>query len=191
MTGVNFQPGSKNDQNGANGSNTTGVQEAIKVLSLRLPKVVGARAVAPGELLNAQGSGGNPMIDSVVNQVLARYFPTEAPMMGQAPGQAPVLGPGPGESSTMPPSRPIRAPHVSPGTGAPPPAVKGPTADRPPNVTVDKPLSPIAPPELPMTGGSPSGGDGLFDLLRKKNQGGDYDPTSPGMFPPAYLPNVL
>jgi hypothetical protein len=50
----------------------SGVQEAIRVLSLRLPRVVGAQSAASMPLLTSQGSGGNPMIDSIVNQVLSR-----------------------------------------------------------------------------------------------------------------------
>ena len=101
--GVSFQPSDPN-ATGAQKSPQQSLQEAIQVLSLRLPKTVGARAVAPGELLNAQGSGGNPRVDSVVNQVMSRMFPT-----GNAPGGAPVLGGQmPGTSGTMPVSPPVR-----------------------------------------------------------------------------------
>ena len=96
MIGVNFQPGS-NGQQGQNGqgqsrpSGAGGIQEAIKVLSLRLPKVVGAQASAPMPLLTSQGSGGNPRVDSVVNQVMARFAPQGPGQMGQPPmGQAPM-----------------------------------------------------------------------------------------------------
>jgi hypothetical protein len=76
-TGLTFQPGTDPDNwERTDGRvarpNSGGVQEAIKILSLRLPKVVGAQAPAPMPLLTSQGSGGNPMIDSVVNQVMAR-----------------------------------------------------------------------------------------------------------------------
>ena len=92
--GVTFQPGSGSGSDGSgtrpNGQNA-GVQEAIKVLSLRVPRVVGAQALAPSFLLNSQGSGGNPRIDSVVNTVLARMFPTG----GQAPSNVPSFGTAP------------------------------------------------------------------------------------------------
>lgn len=96
MIGKSFQPGEdKAVQAGeARGS---GVQEAIKVLSLRLPKVVGAQAATPMPLLQSQGSGGNPRVDSIVQSVLSKIFPTQGPS-----GPAPVLGPKPEESSPMP-----------------------------------------------------------------------------------------
>ncbi len=79
IPGVNFQPGTpgygeQGPSRPQSGSNQ-GVQEAIKVLSLRLPKVVGARSVAPAPLLTSQGSGGSPHVDSIVESVLARVFP--------------------------------------------------------------------------------------------------------------------
>ena len=84
MIGVNFQPGSNQDEarNGSPRPGASGVQEAIKVLSLRLPKVVGAQGVTPMPLLTSQGAGGNPRVDSVVNQIMQRFAPTQAP---QAP----------------------------------------------------------------------------------------------------------
>lgn len=108
--GVNFQPGMM----GPNGSQPrpksgNSVQEAIKILSLRLPKQVGPNALAPAALLNAQGSNGNPRVDSVVSQVMGRMFPQgqpESPAAGAS--GAPVLGPSAGENSTMPVSSPIR-----------------------------------------------------------------------------------
>jgi hypothetical protein len=77
MIGVSFQPGSQEfGQGGQDGQSRptagSGVQEAIRVLSLRLPKVVGAQSPAAMPLLTSQGSGGNPMIDSIVNQILSR-----------------------------------------------------------------------------------------------------------------------
>src|SRR5688572_3321475 len=87
--GVNFQPGggpNGNPEQPRNGN--AGVQEAIKILSLRLPKVVGAQAAAPMALLTSQGGGGN-RVDSVVNQILARIMPTGQPMGQPMAGFAP------------------------------------------------------------------------------------------------------
>ena len=104
ITGVSFRPGDPQQQQygQSNGQSSNPVQEAIKVLSLRLPKVVGARATAPTPLLTSQGSAGN-RVDSVVNQVLARIFgqgaaPVAAPMIPtkmpgeRAPSDEPVSG---------------------------------------------------------------------------------------------------
>lgn len=94
--GVNFQPGmgQGGEQSQAQPSAGSGVQEAIKVLSLRLPKVVGAQAAAPMALLSGQGSGGS-RVDSVVNQILSRIMPTgqpqQTPMANlSAPSQQPT-----------------------------------------------------------------------------------------------------
>ena len=83
--GVAFQPGQDDQQkrllNGENrpSGSPEGVQEAIKVLSLRLPKVVGAQASAPTPLLKSEGAAGNSRVDSIVAQVMQKYFPTAQP----------------------------------------------------------------------------------------------------------------
>lgn len=84
--GVNFQPGQTGATSQVRPKQGNSVQEAIKILSLRLPKQVGPNALAPAALLNAQGSGGNSRIDSVVNTVMGRMFPT-----GDAPAAAPMV----------------------------------------------------------------------------------------------------
>lgn len=99
MIGINFQPGmsgysGSGSRSGNGGNSNAGVQEAIKVLSLRLPKVVGAQGIAPQALLSSQGSGGS-RVDSVVNTVLGRMFPSgqqeaSAPSFGTAPSSEPA-----------------------------------------------------------------------------------------------------
>jgi len=138
--GVSFQPGqsgSMDAQNKPKSSANTGVQEAIKVLSLRLPKVVGARAMAPQALLESPGSGGG-RVDSVVSQVMGRMFPTGAPAPSapMVPSAAPESGPAaPSITGSVTPTTPLasmvpqeafapsvaRAPRVSPIQDAPPP----------------------------------------------------------------------
>src|SRR3990167_1200363 len=107
--GVSFQPG----QSGSRGTQSrpssanTGIQEAIKLLSLRLPRVVGARAMAPQALLESAGSGGNPRVDSVVSQVMRRMFPTGGdPGAGGTP--APMVPPTP---PVVPPAVPVIGPR--------------------------------------------------------------------------------
>jgi hypothetical protein len=135
--GVNFQPGSmeqERDQRLQTRGTSEGVQEAVKVLSLRLPKVLGAQALAPSALLNAPGGMGRPGIDSLVEKVLARFFPggsgaapgaqapvvpspvTPSPMVPQSGGGAPTLWPS--ESHTMPPS--LRGAFDGPSQGPAP-----------------------------------------------------------------------
>lgn len=95
MIGVSFQPGTseadqmkRREQTGS----AQGVQEAIKVLSLRLPKVVGAQAAAPQALLTAPGAQGNPNVDSIVESVLSKMFGQgrQQPTAPGAPG-APMV----------------------------------------------------------------------------------------------------
>lgn len=135
MIGVNFQPGQHGDGQNSNGGARpgSGVQEAIKVLSLRLPRVVGAQAAAPMALLNSQG--GNGRVDSVVNQVMQRIAPPQgmtppmgqpqAPQQPQSPPQAPgpsFTGAGAGGSQMTPswpmpqaPQMPWIPPHITIG----------------------------------------------------------------------------
>src|SRR5688572_24228692 len=126
--GVNFQPGGmQGDDPNAQGkrpSAGSGVQEAIKVLSLRLPKVVGAQASVPQALLQGAGSGGS-RVDSVVNQVLSRMMPTGQPQ--QTPtAQVPQQQSGPSFSglqnaySTPMPSWPWTPPQQQNAPYAPP-----------------------------------------------------------------------
>ena len=149
INGVNFQPGSmeqeRNRRMGASGS-ADGVQEAIKVLSLRLPKVVGARAVSPSALLQGQGGQGNPQIDSMVERVLAKMFPGQG---GPAPTAPMLPTQSPGESHSYGPQF---SGNIQ-GGGQP---RREQTSDAPgrqfwrpqPNVIVGTP-----PPEMPLTGG--------------------------------------
>src|SRR3990167_10301958 len=155
MIGVNFQPGT--DPNGQADSRraSTPVQEAIKVLSLRLPRVVGANAISPQALLSSPGSGGNPRVDSVVNTILQRMFPSgfEKPPAGQAPMIPPTLGPGPNESRPMP-SQPPATIAPFPIRRERPSVDYAPPPSRTPHITFDRPFTPempapVAPPPIP------------------------------------------
>ena len=228
IQGANFQPSGAGPGGGGNDPRRRaqqGLQEAIQVLSLRLPKAVGAQSVAPSALLNAQGSGGNPMIDSVVSRVMSRMMPTgDKPPMGNVPSVPPIVGqPSPGESgtnpppSTNPPSPPVRyepppttplssfmrAPRISPseegGVVRSTPAPEAdPSAPPPPPQLIDvvPPARPWTPPsappdELPLTADVDQGGGGIFDRLRRKNQGGDYEPGGGGFYFPRNQPGGI
>jgi hypothetical protein len=131
MIGVSFDPAQRqngNQQSGPNASTAPqGIQEAIKILSLRLPRVVGANAVSPHALLNSPGSAGR--VDSVVNQILARYFPE-----GVSQPQAP-FSPQPNQQM------PFRQPQTFL-----PPGVGSNIGGRTPAVKVEKPNAP--PPQM-------------------------------------------
>ena len=136
MIGVSFDPAQDPSQNGRpSGPNQStaprGVQEAIKILSLRLPRVVGANAVSPQSLLSAPGGSG--MVDSVVNQVIAKYFPQASPET-QASMIPEVGQQQPGVSGKMPVSPPVRLPTAKQTPDLP--------DIRRPRVKVDEPGAP-------------------------------------------------
>lgn len=195
MIGVNFQPGQSGQQTASGGQKpaNTGVQEAIKVLSLRLPKVVGARGIAPQALLESQGGGGR--VDGVVSKIMGEMFPTGAPPAAPGvPGAPTVSGsvsPTTPLASFMPPQAfapdVARAPRISPvdepgmgsprATPAPIPVPGGPSqggqidvnpAARPSDGTKD--VIPAAPQADPLAD--------FLEFLRR-NQQPVYEPAPP------------
>lgn len=160
--GVNFQPGQiQGGGTQPKPKQGNSVQEAIKILSLRLPKQVGPNALAPAALLNSQGSGGNPRVDSVVNTVMGRMFPTgdapapAAPMVPSGP-QSPIAFDGntrPPDNTPLSSMMPTAAttgpapPRFTPGTTVPGPGYELPPDLRPAPNAPDQPGA--APPVLP------------------------------------------
>lgn len=202
--GVSFQPGAyqgNGQQNGQNGQGPLGggaVQEAIKILSLRLPKVVGAQAAAPSMLLTSAGSGGNPRVDSVVDRIMRRMLPGSAPNM-------PLLGADPFSDRFSEPrftsagtypnwlNAAVRAPRVSFGTGdtrppAAPPA--GPSVPRREDPSID--YVPQLRREAPSVDYVPGSQGPQFTPVNPPNQGPSFDAPlpDPGFFDPfAGYPN--
>lgn len=142
--GVSFLPGA--DQSNGPAAPRNPMQEAIQVLSLRLPKVFGARSLAPAPLLTAPGGMGQPAArGNVAAQALAQ-------MAGLPPGAmppqmaAPMVPPPMGlPSMAGPPSAP--APMMDQG----PPIFRVPQQpDRPRPETIyrDSPPSPSGPPPV-------------------------------------------
>ena len=153
--GVSFLPGADGgpqDQNGFNGgaSGVPPLQQAIKFLSLRLPRFAGPNAIAPPTLLNAAGAAGGlpPWLASMVGQQGQR-----GPGGG---GMAPPPRVGPGvQEGPMPPRRPPGAPPEMPMPGPTPVGHASPRMPRqdfplPPGDFADVPAAP------PM--GAPTGG---------------------------------
>lgn len=110
MIGQTFAPLPSGDPNEElrrrqqGGGPLSNVGQAIKTLSLRIPRVVGAGSIAPSQLLNGPGAaglpqGGNPIIDAILRGVLGNYTPPQQ----VAPS---ALGGGLGA---------IPTPHVIPG----------------------------------------------------------------------------
>ena len=149
--GLTFQPGVSSNEATPfpkKAQPGSGVQEAIKVLSLRLPKVVGAQGIAPQALLQSPGSA-NSRVDAVVNRVLGRILPgagaggpgsetgaSGAPMVQMPPG-APSFG-----GTPIPPTTPLSS-WMPPS--AIPRIIPGDANDRPVTVTPTEP-TPTGPP---------------------------------------------
>lgn len=108
--GVSFLPnGDQRYQRPSGGTGASPVQEAIKVLSLRVPRVVGSTPLAPLALLTGQGGGGAP--SGVVETLLRALAPPQSP---SAPPVAAVPTP-----ATLPPAAQVQTP--APAQPAPPP----------------------------------------------------------------------
>ena len=128
--GTAFAPTNQNQLNqlgsGSGGSGsfasspTTPIQDAIQILRLRIPRVVGASALAPGSLLNAPGSAG---VGGDLMAQLQRLFGTGISLPGQQ--QAGVTGlptnllaPTGAPSNALPgiPTQ-LPTPNIVPGSG--------------------------------------------------------------------------
>lgn len=84
------------------GPTTPPIQEAIRLLSLQLPRVTGASAPTPTALLAGSGGGrfGGSTSNPIIEQLLRAIFGGRSPMAGPLPGL-----PAPGLPSM--PSRPV------------------------------------------------------------------------------------
>jgi hypothetical protein len=146
--GVSFAPTRDNAMMGPRNAQLTGVPEATQVISLRLPRVVGARAIAPGALLNAAGGGGSDLLGSALLQTLLRTLGGVPGMPGSLPGG--TAGPNPSEE---------KAPNPFPG---PPkewtPTEPGSPVDPSPAPSTPKPR--VVPEEDPTEGRYPGAGGG-------------------------------
>jgi hypothetical protein len=137
--GISFAPTGQPGQGtgGATGpSESSPVADAIKVLSLRIPRVVGPGGLAPGGLLNGMGGGGMQGMSGVpggLEELLRRLFGQGGAQTGAGtPKVTPgVTGPGGspvGPLSPPPPAAPPQAPVPPP---APPPGGDDVPHDRP------------------------------------------------------------
>jgi len=87
----------------------SGVQQAIKILNLRMPRVQGAAAIAPTLLLNSPGAGGlpqpgrDPILDAILRGVLGGYAPPQQTAPSAPGGATPVSVPPPKITPINPP----------------------------------------------------------------------------------------
>lgn len=109
------------------------LEDVLRVLSFRLPRVLGARPIAPAQLLNAQGGQGDPLASAIAQSVIRSITsgsPAGAAAMGSDPGAAsplsqlfaPVLGAGtvqgPADLPTSQPPRVIPVEDEPPARGS-------------------------------------------------------------------------
>src|SRR5687768_3142460 len=83
--GIGFQPGVDNtQQGGGQNSGPSPLESVVKLLNLRLPSVVGARGIAPRELLASPGSAalGVSPTSASVEQWLRRLLQGADPFTG-------------------------------------------------------------------------------------------------------------
>lgn len=108
--GLSFMPNAQPNQPGQGPQpGVEPVQNAIRILSLRLPKVVGGGAFAPGALLNGAGAQGNPFTQTAFAQT-QKLGSDPLGGLGNLPGPS-----GSGPSVTGAPSPGLDAGSIPPG----------------------------------------------------------------------------
>lgn len=143
--GVSFLPGGdaqyQRGQDGSMGPGGVPVQQAIKILSMRVPRVVGQSPLAPLSLLTGPGGQGLPpgLLDNLLRKQMA-------------------LAPAGGvPQAIVPPSLPSMAPSAAPSAMPAPPAIPAgvPPMAAPPAMGMASPVVP-PPPMAPVISGAPS-----------------------------------
>ncbi len=151
--GVSFVPGGQGDpQNRSQQGEASGaapLQQAIQMLSLRLPRVVGANAMAPGQLLNApggMGGSGNPLLEALLRLAgmaggggMPSGMPNQAPSpmaFGSAP--MPRFNPGGEDQRVGPQLQPPSAPPTN--SAGPAGSMQGPGQTTFPDATSGSPF---------------------------------------------------
>lgn len=123
--GFSFAPTQDQAEDAGRRASLEGVPQAIKMMSLRLPQILGARAPVAAELLKGQGmaglgEGAQALFQSLINQLgapnaMGRGVPNPPPVGARPnPGRRPPLYPPVGETGGgFPP--PPRGPRDSGG----------------------------------------------------------------------------
>lgn len=110
--GIGFQPGQDKGQ-GSGTAEPPPLESVVKLLSLRLPSVVGARGIAPQALLNAPGMAGAGMSGGMGEQQWLQIL--QRLLSGQGGGMGPQTMGLPGGTAD---------PRIIPGSQKPP--IEGP-----------------------------------------------------------------
>lgn len=190
--GATFAPFS--DPSGKNAS-VAPVQKAIQLLSLRVPRMVGAAAPVPASLLTGPGGTGRPDVHSAVLQsVLKTIMGQGMPMADAEPPASPVAAPpldAPPVDTSAPPIDPSAVEHEAPPlptppvtvppTVAPPRIAPNPIPSPPPDFKVEppspsappKPVFTFEPPEAPRDNPAPDPGEVPAPTLPPPDMRGD------------------
>ena len=124
--GISFFPDQTQDGPRPDQSSAQPLQEAVRILSLRLPRGAPGQAVAPAGLLEAPGGGG--LAPAMLMAILQRLL-----MGGMMPGTMPGGMPG-----GIPAPAPAPAPRIIPAAQGPHVPLPGGPA---PSLVVDQPAA--------------------------------------------------
>lgn len=147
--GVSFLPGGDASYTKPRPEATQPLQEAIKVLSLRVPRVVGASPLAPLALLQGQGGGGMP---SGLLETLLRNLaqPAGGPPVAAMPTPSQATGPMPAPMPQVPMPTPPAAPGIATPPMLPRPAVGPSFSGAPSPMSAPEPMGPEPMRTMPM-----------------------------------------
>lgn len=159
--GYSWQVGADNPEGGPNGQGGSGgrgisPQQAVKILSLRIPERPSPRGIAPQPLLTSKGSAaaGAQGLDLVVAALMQMFKPQTASGAPQVPGAPVSRVPGPDgrprpDVTPVPPTLDQPLPPVMQPPGLPAPGLQQPPSTiPPPRITPgDAPLPSVVEPE--------------------------------------------
>jgi hypothetical protein len=128
--GVSFAPTTDNAAMGPKNGSLAGVPQAIQVISMQLPRLLGARPVAPGSLLGSQGGGGNPVVQSALLQTILKSLGLPGGTAGPGPVQPTPNERGPELPSPFTPPSDPGVPSAPPSMSWDPRIVFGPDPSR-------------------------------------------------------------
>lgn len=179
ISGISFSPlaGNQSVPGRPTGSPVSPVQDAIKLLSFRVPSVVGAGAPSPGALMGGPSPFGTQAASALIQNLLR--------LLGQGGGIG-MGGPVPSGSDVLFDQGPFGGPMTNVGGGPTAPITGGPTYRNPipwneppplqslpptwqppgplwPNIIYQEPGQAPGPSETPAAGGTSPGPTGMID----------------------------
>ena len=168
--GVSFLPNGdqrfQRPQDQPGGTGRAPLQEAVKILSMRVPRVVGANPLAPLALLNAPGGGG---LQPGQLEQLMRTLGIGPSMQS---GEVPTTGAGPSVGGAPSPFASMQGLMPTAGAGGPTGGLVNVTAGG----SAGPGASTMPPPAAPAAPTMPSGGGGddsaaMWELARRQREG--------------------